>query len=343
MNRKDFIKSAGIFSLSTGLVPVFASENFKDEFLNQAVFINQEYDVIIIGGSYAGLSAALTLSRALRKVLVIDLNYPRNRFSNNAHNAILIEGQKPSEIYKEVKSQLSIYKPYLDIVNDEAVEVAHKDNKFIVTTKKSAEAIASKLIFATGATDTLPNIKGIQQQWGKTVHHCPYCYGFESKNGRTLLISESFRGLELLPSLKHWCSNLTVCFQGIDNIPEQIKNLLNKNGIQWNNKIIIEIAPKKNKLVEIVYSDQSTENVNHIYLKPITNFQTRLAEKIGCKLNETQRIITDDFMLTNIANVYAIGDISSKSLGQIIWSANSGFLAAVAINRNMVDASFITK
>lgn len=279
MDRKDFIKSAGVLSLSTGLLPVFASEDFKDEFLNQVVSINQEYDVIIIGGSYAGLSAALTLSRALRKVLVIDLNYPRNRFSSHAHNAILIEGQKPAEINKTIKNQLRIYKPYLSIVNDEATDVIYKDNKFIVTTKQFGEAIASKLIFATGATDTLPSIKGIEQQWGKTIHHCPYCYGFESKNGKTILISQAFRGLELLPSLKHWCSSLTVCFQGTDSIPEQIIDLLNKNGIGWNNKVISEITTNGNKLVEIVYSDQTTEYVNHIYLKPITNFQNRLAEK----------------------------------------------------------------
>ncbi len=345
MNRKAFIKNTSLMALGSSLLPIIghSKEMGQFPFWNNIVIPKDEYDAIVIGGSYAGLSAALTLARCLRRVLVIDTGKPRNRFAEQAHNALLMDGLPPSQIQKTATQQLSPYQSYLDLLNDEATDARQDENKFIVTTKNSGESKASFLVFATGAIDELPNIEGLSQQWGRNVHHCPYCHGFESKDGKTLLLTKNFEGLELLSSLQHWSNQLTVAFQTVENIPENLLDFMKQHNIEWTNQHIVEVRSHENgKLKDVVYEDGSIEEIDHIYLKPKTTYQTQLAEKLGCEKDDTQRITTDDFMLTSQAGIYATGDISSKSMGQIIWSANSGLMAGVDINNTMI-ASMLKK
>jgi thioredoxin reductase len=348
MNRKDFLKNTSLLALGGTMLPLLGLAN-KDEaemfsYGKSITLPENEYDVIIVGGSYAGLSAALTLARCLRKVLVIDAGKPRNRFATQAHNALTVEGKSPADIQKIALEQINMYEEYLDLLSDEVIEVSKEEGKFTLKTKSAKQSKSTYLILATGGIDELPSIKGIEQQWGKNVHHCPYCHGFESRKGQTVLISEQFQGLELLTSLKHWCENLLVCFQGEANVPAQMTAILEKNKIQWTNKKVVEIISNKNgTLKELLYEDNTTQKVNHIYLKPITTYQIQWAVALGCKQDEQKsHLITDEFMLTSEKRIYAIGDISSLSMGQIVWSINSGLMAGVSINRELVNAQFIS-
>lgn len=339
MNRKDFLQSAGLMALGTSLMPLTASGmgNDPSSFFNKVQKPKSTYDVIVIGGSYAGLSTALTLARCLRNVLVIDTGKPRNRFAEKAHNGLLMDGLPPQEIQKIATEQLQAYKSYVDKLEDEAIDVKNNENEFTIATKNSGECKAGYVVFATGAKDDLPAIKGLKEHWGKTVHHCPYCYGFESSKGKTLLLTKDFQGLELLGSLQHWSEKLVVAFQTQAAIPDQLKGFMEKQSITWTKENLVEVrSVNKGQQTEIVYEGGNTEKVDHIYLKPQTTYQTKLAEKLGCETNETKRLTTDDFMLTSQPGIYAVGDISSKSMGQIIWAANSGMLAGVHINNQMI-------
>jgi len=342
MNRKEFIQNTGLISVGASLLPMLGYGNITAEtsIWHNVARPKSEYDVIVIGGSYAGLSVALTLARCLRKVLIIDTGKPRNRFAEQAHNAFLMDGLPPSEIHKTATKQLSHYQTYLDMLNGEAIDARKEEDSFVVTTKNSGESKASFLVFATGATDELPNIKGIAEQWGKNVHHCPYCHGFESKEGKTLLLTKNFEGLELLSSLQHWSSELTVAFQTEMQVPAQLQGFMKQQSITWTTQNVEEVRSHKNgKLKEVIYADGSSEEVEHIYIKPKTTYQTQMAEQLGCEKDDSQRLTTDDFMLTTQVGVYAIGDISSKSMGQIIWAVNSGMLAGVHINNMMIAES----
>jgi len=342
MNRKEFIQNTGLMALGASLLPMlgYGKEAPGTQLFNTIRNADDAYDAIVVGGSYAGLSAALTLARCLRKVLVLDTRKPRNRFAQKAHNAYMMDGVPPAEIQENATQQLSPYQQYLDVLNDEATNVTKQEDAFVVTTKGAKEIKAGFVVFATGATDTLPNIKGLKEQWGKNVNHCPYCHGFESRTGKTMLISKNFQGLELLSSLQHWSDQLSIAFQTKAAVPEQLTNFMKAKAIKWTTQDITELRSQSNgKLKEVVYADGTTEAVDHIYLKTQTNYQTQLAEKLGCEKDTTERLVTDDFMLTNQAGVYAIGDISAKSMGQIIWAANSGLMAAVHINNTMIANS----
>ncbi len=329
-------------TLGTSLLPMLGySKNDVRHSIGQEVDTpKSDYDVIIVGGSYAGLATALTSVRCLRNVLVIDAGKPRNRFAEKAHNGILLDGLAPAEVQKIATEQLSSYQSYLDKLNDEVVEVRKKDSGFTVTTKNSGESKASFLVFATGATDELPDMKGMAEQWGKNVHHCPYCHGFESRKGKTLLLSNNFQGLELLGSLQHWSEQLTVALQTEMKIPVQLKDFMEKQSIKWTKQRVVAIRSHEDgTLKEVVYEDGHTDEVDHIYLKPKTTYQTHLAEKLGCEIDDSKRLTTDDFMLTSQPGIYAVGDISAKSMGQIIWAANSGMMAGVHINNQMIANS----
>ncbi len=136
------------------------------------------HDVIVVGGSFAGLSAAMQLARARRRVLVIDAGRPRNRFAAAAHGFLGQDGKPPREIQQEALRQLLAY-PTVAFVEGEAVSARRTDSGFAVALADGGEAAATCLILAIGMADELPPIPGLQERWGATVLHCPYCHGYE--------------------------------------------------------------------------------------------------------------------------------------------------------------------
>ncbi|HYD92763.1 MAG TPA: NAD(P)/FAD-dependent oxidoreductase, partial [Flavobacterium sp.] len=132
------------------------------------------YDVIIIGGSYAGLSAALSLGRSLRKVLVLDSGNPCNRVTPYSHNFLTNDGSRPKAIHDKARAQL---KGYLTVTYLEGLvtSASQLGNLFEVSTAENQVFSTKKLLFTTGVTDTIPNIQGFAECWGISILHCPYC------------------------------------------------------------------------------------------------------------------------------------------------------------------------
>jgi thioredoxin reductase len=139
------------------------------------------YDLIVVGGSFAGLSAAMQLARARRSVLVIDAGHPRNRFARTSHGFLGQDGKPPREIIDEGKRQLALY-PTVDFTSIEAVAACATKGRFSVSNAGGREVSALRLVLATGVHDELPPIPGVQERWGVTILHCPYCHGYEVGN-----------------------------------------------------------------------------------------------------------------------------------------------------------------
>jgi thioredoxin reductase len=340
MNRKEFLKSTGLLAGGLSTLPFSAVANEKEDY--RVVFGNRaqydaQYDVVIVGGSYSGLSAALTLARCLRKVLVVDAGLPRNQKASEAYNAFSMDGQKPEDINDTARKQLKKYVDFLHLMDGSVSAVSRNDGTFTITVASDKEIRSAFVVFATGAEDGLPDIKGLKEQWGKNVHHCPYCHGFESRNGRTMLITKDFKGLELLASVNHWSQELFVAMQTKMPVPDQMASLFETLNISWNTTTITEVvSDNKGALELVVFEDGSREEVQNIYLSTEVSYRTEFLKDLKCDLDDQGRVITDDFMLSSQPNIYAVGDISSKSMGQIIWAANSGMMAGVHINNTMI-------
>jgi len=142
---------------------------------------NFQHDVIIIGGSYAGLSAAMTLGRSMRKVLIIDSGKPCNRQTPYSHNFITHDGETPAAIAQKAREQVLKY-PTVQLVNDTALRASKNENGFEIITASEAAYNTTKIIFATGVLDIMPDIKGFAECWGISILHCPYCHGYEVKD-----------------------------------------------------------------------------------------------------------------------------------------------------------------
>ena len=145
---------------------------------------NNTFDIIIIGGSYSGLSAAMALGRALRNVLVIDSGKPCNRQTPHSHNFITQDGKTPEEISTVAKAQVAQY-PTIEFYQGVATAAKKEAEAFVIATQQNKSFRAKKLILAMGIKDIMPNIAGFKECWGISVIHCPYCHGYEVKHQKT--------------------------------------------------------------------------------------------------------------------------------------------------------------
>ncbi|MEL6971969.1 MAG: NAD(P)/FAD-dependent oxidoreductase, partial [Bacteroidota bacterium] len=161
---------------------------------------NNGFDVIIVGGSYSGLSAAMALGRSLRNILIIDSGLPCNRQTPHSHNFITQDGEQPAAIAEKAKAQVLNYDT-IRFLHGKAISGKKTENGFTITTQKEETFTAKKLVFATGVKDIMPDIGGFSACWGISVIHCPYCHGYEVKNEKTGILANGDNELQKCPNM----------------------------------------------------------------------------------------------------------------------------------------------
>jgi len=298
----------------------------------------EKYDVIIIGGSYAGLSAAMSLGRSLRKVLVIDSGNPCNKQTPHSHNFLTNDGSTPAEFHAKAKDQVLHY-PTVAFMEGLVTDVIPNAELFDVVTEKQECFTARKIIFATGVTDTIPNIEGFAECWGKSILHCPYCHGYEAKFQRTGIIGNGDTGFELAKTISHWTRELVLFTNGTSTLnPEQVHYLTNKNITIVQNDI--EAFDHDNGCVtQVRFKDTDPEAVTAVYVKLPFIQHCDIPEKMGCKLTDSGFIEIDKCLCTSIPNVYAIGDCLTlqRSVANAVHSGNK---VGAMINKAFIDEEF---
>ena len=170
---------------------------------------NNDFDVIIVGGSYSGLAAGMALGRALRKVLIIDSGKSCNRQTPHSHNFLTQDGKTPKEIAELGKRQVQLYKTVSSF--DGLANNGIKTEKGFEIEVESRERFrAKKLIFASGIKDIMPDIPGFSECWGISVIHCPYCHGYEVKSQKTGILGNGEYGYEFSSLISNWTKDLTL-------------------------------------------------------------------------------------------------------------------------------------
>ncbi len=173
----------------------------------------KHFDVIIVGGSYSGLSAAMSLGRSLRQVLVIDSGLPCNRQTPHSHNFITQDGEVPTVISAKAKLQVDFYKT-VQFFNGLAVQANKTKVGFEIKTDSGEVFTSKKVLFATGVKDLLPEIKGLAECWGISVLHCPYCHGYEVKTEKTAIIANGEMAFEYAKLISNWTKDLRLLTNG---------------------------------------------------------------------------------------------------------------------------------
>ncbi|AMR32426.1 pyridine nucleotide-disulfide oxidoreductase [Mucilaginibacter sp. PAMC 26640] len=297
-----------------------------------------DHDVIIIGGSYAGLSAAMALGRALRQVLLIDSGKPCNRQTPHAHNFITHDGSKPADIAKKALHQLAAY-PTICSYNGLAIKVVKQGILFIVETAKGKIFTARKVLFATGILDIMPNIPGFAACWGISVLHCPYCHGYEVRNEPTAVFANGDLAFEFLKIINNWTKDLTLLTNGPSQLSKQQTAGLEKHNITINEIPLRKVVHEGGYLNHVIFEDNSVLALNAMYAKLAFAQHCTLPQDLGCELTELGFIQIDEFQQTSVSGVFAAGDNTTmfRSLSIAVAAGNK---AGALINHQMIQEDF---
>lgn len=298
----------------------------------------KNYDVIIIGGSYAGLSAAMSLARSLRRVMIIDSGLPCNRYSPHSHNFITQDGMEPGEITKKAREQVMSY-PTISFLEDLATKGNQIKSGFRITTRSGKTFEATRLIFATGIKDHLPDIKGFDACWGVSIVHCPYCHGYELRNKKTAIMANGERGFHLASLVKNLTNDITILTSGkADYTADQLAKL-KANKITIRDNQITEFKHTNGQVEKVVFSDGSEEVFDGIYAAVPFTQHSDLPESLGCELTDGGYIQVDGLQQTTRKGIYACGDNSSP-LRAIANSVSAGNFTGAVVNRDLSEQEF---
>jgi thioredoxin reductase len=319
------------FLISISKVVSLSSPSLKSSQGNN----KQRFDVIVVGGSTAGLSAALSLGRSFRSVLVIDSGTPCNQFQSRSHNLLGYDGVDPSRIREQFLMNVSAY-PTVQWLPGTVAQVQMDDDASIDigVTDEGQGTIwvqGQKLVIATGVEDMLPNhINGVLECWGKTVIHCPYCHGYEFANARTALLHMTPSTLmTMAPILKKFTNELFVV--GRSSERGELASL-EKNGIELINKNVVSIRQTNGVLDTLILDDDTELAMDVAYLRPPFQHRFPLKEIPSLHLDDKGYIPVDtETQKTSIPNVYACGDCTDPNRSLSIAMA-SGTRAAKMLN-----------
>lgn len=293
-------------------------------------------DAVVIGGSFAGLSAALQLARARRAVRILDAGRPRNRFADAAHGFFSRDGSDPRTLVAAAQAQLRRY-PSARLIAAEAASARAIDGGFEVVAQDGSILAARKLVLAFGVNDTLPPLPGLRERWGKSVLHCPYCHGYEFAGRRLgVLHSASFSAHQAL-LVADW-GPTTLYLNGAPMPDADTAAQLAQRGVAIEPAPIVALSGEEQALSALRLADGREAAVDALFVASRVRFNSALAEQLGCAIDEAPMgpfIRTDDSRQTTVPGVYAAGDIA-RAMHNATWAAADGVTAGASAHQALV-------
>lgn len=297
-----------------------------------------KYEVIIIGGSFAGLSAALCLGRAQRKVLIIDSGLPCNRFTPISQNFLTRDSESPDNILKKGLRDVRKY-PTVEFLKDLALSVKKISKGFQIITWAGNTYTSRKLILATGLKDKIPQIPGFKKCWGISILHCPYCHGYEVKNTPTGILGNREIGFEMAKLLSQWTEDLKIFTNGPARFSEIQLKQLNKNKVDIVEHVVSCFTHDNGRLRKVVFENDTEIHLKAIYVKPTFEQSSTIPMELKCQLTTTGLLKIDEFQKTNIPGLFACGD-NSNIKRTISFSLSSGTNAGMSLNKELIEEGY---
>ncbi|MFD2935857.1 NAD(P)/FAD-dependent oxidoreductase [Spirosoma flavum] len=292
------------------------------------------FDVIIVGGSYAGLSAAMALGRSLRNVLIIDSGKPCNRQTPHSHNFLTRDGETPVQIAAIAQEQVLRY-PTVSFLTDFATKVHSEPFGFAVETASCQQFNSRKLLLATGVEDLMPPISGFAECWGQSVLHCPYCHGYEVHGQRLGILANGEVAYEMVRLIQHWSTNLTLFTNGFATLTPDQRQLIDQLSVPIIETELTAIEHEQGQLKTLRFTDSSAHELDALYSRVAFRQHSDLAMQLGCDMAETGLITATEFGQTNVPGVYAAGD-NSLLFRQVSIAVANGGKAGARLNGELV-------
>ena len=331
--RREILKQGSI--ALTGLALPFPLTAFTK--FNKMIDENN-FDVIIIGGSYAGLSAGMALGRALRNTLIIDSGKPCNILTSHSHNFLTQDGKTPKEISTLAKQQVEKYKT-VKFINGLAKSGSKTEIGFEIVLENGNVFNAKKLVFATGVKDIMPQINGFSECWGISVIHCPYCHGYEVKAEETGILANGDFAFHYAQLIRNWTKELTIFTNGKSTLSQLQTDKITKHNIPIIEKEIAYLINENGNIKQIVFKDNSTFDIKAIYSRPAFEQHCKIPELLGCELTEQGYLKVDMFQKTTVTNVFACGDNTSP-MRSVANAVATGSLVGAITNNLTTEEEF---
>ena len=296
------------------------------------------FDVIIVGGSYSGLAAGMALGRALRKVLIIDSGKPCNKQTPHSHNFLTHDGKTPAEIAKLGRQQVEMYST-VNFFYGLAISGIKTDRGFEIALASGENFSASKLIFATGVRDLMPDIEGFAESWGISVLHCPYCHGYEIRNDKTVILGNGEYGFEFSKLISNWTQDLTLFTNGPSTLTEDQTLKLKKHHINIVQEFVERFEHHNGQLQNIIFKNGTKYPVKAVYTRPPFEQHCSIPVLFGCELTDEGYIKTDAFQQTTVRGIFACGDNVTR-MRTVANAVALGTVAGIAVNKELIEENF---
>jgi thioredoxin reductase len=298
----------------------------------------KNYDVIVVGGSYAGLSAAMSLGRSLRNVLVIDSGKPCNASTPHSHNFLTQDGKTPAEISHLGREQLRAY-PTVTLHNDVAVKGTKTENGFQLSMLSGKKVTGKKLIFATGIKDLLLDLPGFAACWGISVVHCPYCHGYEYRHQKTAILANGEAAMHYAVLVRNLTKDLTILTNGETNFSEEQLARLQHHRIPIVKGEVAVIEHENGHVRYVVLKDGSKMPFDAVYFRPPFTQHSDIPESLGCDVTDQGYLKIDATQKTTIDGIFACGD-NSSAMRSVANAVATGNFAGAVVNKDLAGEEF---
>ncbi len=300
------------------------------------------HDVIIIGGSFAGMAAALYLARARRQVVVMDSGAPRNRVAQHAHGVLGHDGRPPLDLLADARTQLLRY-PTVRFVRATAEQVVqHADEAFQVIASDGEQAQARRIILASGVRDVLPPVPGLAERWGVSVVHCPYCYGYEVAGQRLGVFATGEMAVHQAWMLPDWSDQVVLLTNASVVLTAEQRAALVQRGIAVVDGQVSSVRGPEQAIDGVVMEDRRVIPIDALFVAPQTQLTSPIAEQLGCALDTGPVgpfIKTDERQATTVPGVFAAGD-AARTAHTITGAMADGAMAGVFAHQSLFRAMY---
>jgi thioredoxin reductase len=295
--------------------------------------ISIDYEVAIVGGGPAGLSAAVVLGRARRRVVLFDHGQPRNSASRGVHCFLTQDGINPFELRDLGRREAESYG--VEIIDREVIQAKQlacdesSPSLFEIRTSDRSVNVRA-LLLTTGMADCVPEIAGVKELYGQSVHHCPYCDGWEHRDQRLAAFGNGSAAVKLALTLRGWSHQVTACSHGA-SLSSADRQSLQRNKIEWREEKVKRLVPKDGKLAEIEFESGAPLACDALFFSAEQWQRSNLPEMLGCCVDEDNCVQTSDKQGTSIEGLFLAGDADGEVQFAIVAAAE-GAIAATAIN-----------
>jgi thioredoxin reductase len=293
-----------------------------------------EYDVVVIGGGAAGLSAALVLTRARRRVLVVDAGDPRNAPAAHMQGFLSRDGMPPSELLAVGRAEVTSYGGVLERGTVAAVRTREQGG-FEVLTDDGRGFGARQVLVTTGLRDQVPEIAGVRERWGRDLLHCPYCHGHEVRDQRLGVLGGTPESVAHALLVRQWSADVVLLAHTTAPSPAEREQLAARD-IDVVEGPVDRLVVEHDRLTGVALADGRVVSRDAVFVRPGFVPRTDLLDALGCATRDDGWVVADPTGRTSVPGVWVAGNAVNPR-AQVITAAGEGSAAAIAINNDLVD------